>query len=115
MEEALAGAVARTAVVLTVVADSILAREAEEDSTVVAGDTQAARVFGACGQPRHGKRVVARPGDLVDWPRVRAAIPLISEGARLARMACGKSIPRPDEGWVAPMREQWQRAPARLV
>jgi len=35
---------ARTAVVLAVAADSIVAREAEEDSTVVAGDTQAARV-----------------------------------------------------------------------
>jgi len=44
-EEARTGAVARTAVVLAVAADSIVAREAEEDSTVVAGNTQAARVF----------------------------------------------------------------------
>jgi len=53
-EEVLGAAVARTAV-LAAVADSILAREAEEDSTVVAADTSAARVLGAGGQPRHGK------------------------------------------------------------
>jgi len=102
-EEALAGAVAPTTAVLAAAADSIVAREAEEDSTVVAADTSAARVSGACGQPRHGKRVVARPGDLVDWPSVRTAIRHTSKATWLARMARGVSTPRPDEGWVALM------------
>jgi hypothetical protein len=102
-EEALTAAVARTAVILAVAADSILAREAEEDSTVVAADTSAARVFVAGGQPPHGKWVADRTGTLVDGALARAAIPLTSEGARLARMARGVATPRPDEGWVAPM------------
>jgi len=101
-EEVLAAAVARTAVVLAVAADSIVAREAEGDSTVAA-DTSEARVFGACDQPRHGKRVVARPGTLVDGALAQAAIPLTSQGARLARMARGVAMPWPDEGWVALM------------
>ena len=89
--------------VLAVAADSIVARKAEEDSTVAAGDTQAARVFGAGGQSPHGKRVVARPGDLVDWPLVGTAIRHTSEATWLARMARGLATPRPDEGWVALM------------
>lgn len=80
-----------------------MAREAEEDSTVAAGDTRAARVFGAGGQPPHGKWVAGCPETLVDGALARAAIPLTSEGAWLARMVRGGATLRPDEGWVAPM------------
>lgn len=77
--------------------------EGEADSIALVADTRAARVFGAGGQPRPGKRVVARPVDLVDWPRVRTAIRHTSEVTWLARMARGVATPRLDEGWVAPM------------
>jgi len=102
-EEALAGAVAPTAAVLAAAADSIVAREAEEDSTVVAADTSAARVseravsratangwwlvqeiwwIGHACEQQFG--ILRRPHGWLEWP------------AQYQRHG-------PDEGWVALM------------
>jgi hypothetical protein len=101
--------VAPTVAVLAVVS------ELEEDSTAVAADAPAARVFGAGGQRHHGKWVAGRLGDLVDGAVVGKAIPGSSGIARLAQMARFASMGRRDEGLVPLLLEQVRQACTRLV
>ena len=108
------GAVAPTTAVHAAVVDSMAPIEAA-DSTLAAEDIPAARVFGARGRPLRDRWVAARLAGLPARPIVRTAIPGTSVADHWAQMALGISIPRLDEGYLAPTREQWRRARTRLV
>jgi hypothetical protein len=76
---------APTTAVPRAVADSMAGTKAEADSTLAAGDTPAAKVFRARGQPPHDRWVAAPIAGLAARPIVRTSIPGTSAADHLVQ------------------------------